>query len=266
MWRSIYVPEKGKLWASNDYSQQEPRMLVHYAELCKLQRAKEAADKYRTDPNADNHQMMAEMAGIERKPAKALFLGKCYGMGGAKLCDKLELDTRWGVFFYGQYGKKPMYFEEAEHAWEAARVEGGKAFKVAGEEGQKIIDKFDDELPFVHMLAKECEGRAKKMGFIRTIGGRHCHFPRDNTGQFDWTYKALNRLIQGSSADQTKRALVEVEKAGHFLQLQVHDELCLSVENTEEAEQVAEIMRSCMPINVPSKVDVEIGKSWGDSM
>lgn len=266
MWRSIYVPEEGKLWASNDYSQQEPRMLVHYAELCGFPRAEDAADKYRNDPNTDNHQMMADMAGIPRKPAKSLFLGKCYGMGGAKLCRKLELPTRWGVFFYGQRGKKAQYFINAEDAWECARKEQGRAFEVAGEEGQSIIDTFDSKLPFVHMLAKKCENTAKKEGKIFTIGKRHCHFPTDATGQYDWTYRALNRLIQGSAADQTKHALVQVERAGHFLQLQVHDELCLSVENKEEAEEVAEIMRNCLPINVPSKVDVEIGKSWGDSM
>lgn len=265
MWRGIYRPEAGMQWASCDYSQQEPRMLIHYAELCKLPKAAQAADQYRSDPETDNHQLMAEMAGIERKPAKELFLGKCYGMGGAKLCTKLGLPTRWGVFFYGQK-KQAQYFENPEAAWELARNEGGKAFEVAGVEGQQIIDKFDKELPFVGKLAKDCQDRARKKGVIVTVGNRHCHFPIDNNGQYDWTHKALNRLIQGSSADQTKRALVEVDKAGHYLQLQVHDELCLSVKDPDEAEAVAEIMRTCVPLNVPSKVDVEIGASWGESM
>lgn len=266
MWRSIYIPEEGRLWASNDYSQQEPRMLIHYAELCGFPKAAKAAEQYRTDPSTDNHQLMADMSGVDRKPAKLLFLGKCYGMGGAKLCRKLDLPTRWGVFFYGQRGKQAQYFEKAEDAWACAREDSGKAFEVAGREGQQIIDRFDSELPFVHMLAKKCAKQASKTGVIKTIGGRHCHFPMDANGNYDWTHKALNRLIQGSSADQTKRAIVEVDKAGHFLQLQIHDELCLSVTDKEEANKVAEIMCGCLPINVPSKVDVEVGTSWGDSM
>lgn len=262
MWRDVYRPEDGMQWLSADYSQQEPRMTVHFAELCKLPKAYEAAQKYRDDPTADNHQMMAEMAGIDRKPAKELFLGKCYGMGGAKLCMKLGLPTRW-VVYPEQRGAPAVFFKEAHEAFEYSRKIGGRCFETAGEEGQQIIDKFDNELPFVNKLAKKCKTKADKTGVIITILGRHCHFPVDQQGQYDWTHKALNRLIQGSSADQTKKALVEVDKAGHFLQLQVHDELCLSVKDRDEAEAVTKIMKECVPLQVPSRVDIEMGPSWG---
>lgn len=242
MWRSIYLPEHGKLWAANDYSQQEPRMLVHFAELLKLPRAAEAAEKYRTDPNTDNHQMMADMAGIARKPAKELFLGKCYGMGGPKLCGKLNLPTK------------------------VITNRHGKNIVVAGDEGQKIINRFDEQLPFVNLLAKSCEAVAAQRGYIKTLLGRHCHFPKDDNGNYDWCHKALNRLIQGSSADQTKKAMVEADAAGFDIIIQVHDEIAFSVENKEEGEAAAEIMRTCVPLNIPSKVDVEIGPSWGESM
>lgn len=242
MWRSIYLPEAGQLWAANDYSQQEPRMLVHFAEIVGLPRAKEAAEKYRTDPNTDNHQMMAEMAGIPRKPAKELFLGKCYGMGGPKLCGKLGLPTKTIV------------------------NRQGKHIVVAGDEGQKIIDRFDEQLPFVRMLAEKCEKTAAQRGYIKTVLGRHCHFPKDENGNYDWCHKALNRLIQGSSADQTKKAMVEADAAGFDIIIQVHDEIAFSVNNKQEGEAAADIMRNCVSLNIPSKVDVEIGPSWGESM
>jgi DNA polymerase I-like protein with 3'-5' exonuclease and polymerase domains len=242
MWRGIYVPDGvGNLWAALDYSQQEPRQLIHYAELCQLPRASEAAQRYRDDPNTDNHQMMADLAGIARKPAKELFLGKCYGMGGAKLCHKLGLPTKH------------------------ITTRAGKIVEVAGDEGQAIIDRFDSQLPFVNQLAKMCEASAQRKGYTQTVGGRKCHFPKDVNGNYDWTHKALNRLIQGSSADQTKTAMVAVDAAGYEIQLQVHDELDLTVSSKKEAEDIAEIMMNCLPLRVPSKVDVEVGASWGEA-
>lgn len=264
MWRSIYLPEEGTEWGALDYSQQEPRMLVHFAELCKLSGAFDAAEQYRVDPSTDNHQMMAEMAGVKRKQAKELFLGKCYGMGGAKLCDKLGLPTRWAVF-YRRSGHQAAYFDTHAQASAHASNTGGKAWRVAGKEGQAIITQFDEKLPFVKGLAKRCEKKAKATGFIRTLSGRRCRFPVAANGVYDWCHKALNRLIQGSSADQTKRALVEGDAAGHFIQLQIHDEIAGSFESRKQAELMAGIMSECYDLNVPFKVDIEMGPSWGEA-
>ena len=82
-----------------------------------------------------------------------------------------------------------------------------------------------------------------------------------------YTYKALNRLIQGSAADQTKVAIVECYKRlGKIPMLQVHDELCFSVKTREEAEELKEIMETCVTLEVPSKVDLEMGPSWGEAV
>lgn len=240
LWRSIYVADEGGQWATNDFSQQEPRWTVHYAVLCGLPKAEAAAERYRRDPKTDNHQMMADMAGIKRKAAKEIFLGLCYGMGGAKLCRKLGLPTEWVV------------------NKQRRRVE------VAGPEGKALLDRFDREVPFVRKLAKRCEAEAAKRGYIRTVSGRRCRFPQNPDGSYDWTHKALNRLIQGASADQAKMSMIAVEEAGHAIQLQVHDEIDLTVRNRAHAEEVAEIMRECVKLQVPNKVDVEIGKSWGE--
>lgn len=262
MWRGIYLPEEGKLWAAKDYSQQEPRMTVHFAELCELPGAKEAGDKYRTDPDADNHQMMADMANIQRKAAKEIFLGLCYGMGGAKLCRKLGLPTAWAVSHKDVRGLLALDSDRGQ--W--ALANGGKKLEIAGVEGQTLLNKFDAKVPFVRKLAKRCAETASRRGYLMTLSGRRCRFPKAQDGRYDWCHKALNRLIQGSSADQTKTAMVELDAAGHYLQLQVHDEMDSSVEDKDEAESMAEIMRNCTPLTVPSKVDVELGPSWGESM
>lgn len=270
MWRSIYLPEPGTLWAAKDYSQQEPRMTTHFAEVCGLPMAKEAGDAYRNDPNCDNHQMMADMAGIHRKQAKEIYLGITYGMGGPKMCSKLGLPTRWAVSYGPPYARTLEHFSTYSEATDRQHelvMEGeqARAYEVAGEEGQRLLDAVDQRVPFLKKLAKLAEKRAKDNGYIITLGGRRCRFPQAPDGSYEWTHKALNRLIQGSSADQTKKAVVEVDAAGYFIQLQVHDEIDGSYETVAQAEQAAEIMRTCMPIRVPSKVDVEVGPSWGEA-
>lgn len=262
MWRGIYLPDEGAEWAALDYSQQEPRMTVHFAELCELPGAKEAGERYRTDPDADNHQMMADMAKIQRKAAKEIFLGLCYGMGGAKLCRKLGLPIAWAVSHRSVRGLVALDTERGQ----LLLAQGGKKLEIAGPEGQALLDTFDSKVPFVRQLAKRCQKVAGERGYLMTLSGRRCRFPKTPEGKYDWTHKALNRLIQGSSADQTKTAMVELDAAGHYLQLQVHDEMDGSVRSPEEAEAMAEIMRTCVPLTVPSKVDVELGPSWGESM
>jgi DNA polymerase I-like protein with 3'-5' exonuclease and polymerase domains len=78
-----------------------------------------------------------------------------------------------------------------------------------------------------------------------------------------FTYKALNRLIQGSAADQTKKAMLDCYEAGLTPMLTVHDELCFNVEGQEQATQIKEIMETGVPLKVPSKIDVDIQDDWG---
>ena len=240
LWRQIYIPDEGAEWACLDYSQQEPRWLTHYAELCGLPKAKEAAERYRNDPATDNHQMMADLCGIPRKPAKEIYLGVCYGMGGGKMARKLGLPTIRKIHSKSQF-----------------------EYEAAGPECQALIDAFDEGAPYVKELAKKVEASAAAKGYIITAGGRRCRFPQISRGKWDWCHKGLNRLIQGSSGDQTKKAMVDADEAGVRIQLQVHDELDFSIWDRSEAETCAEIMRNALPCNVPAKVDIEIGPNWG---
>lgn len=256
IWRSIYVPDHGKkLWCAADYSQQEPRMLVHFAELIGLDGARDAAEQYRKNPDTDNHAMMTtmihpHMVGMDpkdpefvlaRKHAKNIFLGLCYGMGSGKLARSCGLE-----------------------ALEKRRGDGS-TYWVAGPEGQALLDLFDIRVPFVRKMAKAAEKQARKNGYIRTLLGRRCRFPTGPSGEIDWAHKGLNRLIQGSAADQTKKAMVDLDEAGFEVQLQVHDEVCQGVDSVEEAREIARIMATCVELRVPSKVDIELGPSWGEA-
>ena len=250
MVRSLFLPEEGEQWASNDFSSQEPRLLVHYANLLSLPGADNLVSAYHADPTTDFHQMVADMAGIKRKPAKTIGLGLMYGMGKGKLAASLDLSV---------------------------------------EEASELIERFHKNVPFlkgtVNAVMKRIEHPASG-GAIRTLLGRKCRFPLWEP--MEWgvnkalpreqaviaygqrikragTYKGLNRLIQGSAADQTKAAMVALAKAGMQPILQVHDELALSVKSREEAVEGARIMAEAVRLEVPSRCDVEIGPSWGEA-
>lgn len=292
MWRSIYMPDEGGLWASLDYSQQEPRQAVHFAVEAgprligeaAHRAALEAARRYREDPKTDFHDMMTRMVHGEdvleregekqfkqlRKYCKNIYLGLSYGMGGAKLCRDLGLPTAWRLQWTEGRVRRFKDFETYEEA--AAKAQAGRqaGFKVrmweaAGADGQALMDKFDREVPFIRKMAQSCTERVEKVGFIKTLSGRRCRFPLLADGSYDWTHKAFNRLIQGSSADQTKMAVVALEAAGFPLQLQVHDEVDFTVASRAVAEEAAQIMINVVPMHVPSRVDVEVGPSWGEA-
>ena len=245
MIRSLFVPEEKHTWGCFDYSQQEPRILVHFASLMKLEGTGTIVDAYK-DGSADFHQMIADMAGIDRKQAKTINLGIMYGMGKNKLMAELGL------------------------------------MKDAAE---KLLKTYHQRAPFVKMLSEAVGRRADDSGKIRTIGGRLCHFDLWEPHGFGikkplkhadalrehgpgikraFTYKALNKLIQGSAADMTKQSMLALYNEGVIPHVQIHDELDISVSSPAHAEKIIRIMEEAVQLQVPNKVDYEKGSNWGN--
>jgi DNA polymerase I-like protein with 3'-5' exonuclease and polymerase domains len=243
--RSLFIPEEKHTWCCFDYSQQEPRILVHFASLMKLEGTGAIVDAYKKG-SADFHQMIADMAGIDRKQAKTINLGIMYGMGKNKLMAELGL------------------------------------MKDAAE---KLLKTYHQRAPFVKMLSEAVARRADDSGKIRTIGGRLCHFDLWEPHGFGikkplkhadalrehgpgikraFTYKALNKLIQGSAADMTKQSMLALYQEGVIPHVQIHDELDISVSSIEEAQKIIDIMEQAVELQVPNKVDFEKGANWGD--
>lgn len=264
IWRACFVADERAFLTAPDFSQQEPRMAVHFAERAGCSLADVTGNRYRSESDVDFHDTMTEIVfklkkdvdpkefAFRRRQAKDIFLGLLYSMGGAKLCDGLGLPT-----------------EEVVHQ------RTGKMIRVAGPEGQALLAQFNEMVPWAKELSCLCEDVAATRGYVMTLLGRRCRFPKSGTTrtyrrpngkwaetEYDWTHKALNRLIQGSSGDQTKAAMIAVEEAGFSIQIQAHDEIVLSVKSREEAERVKEIMETCVTLTVPSKVDLKFGSNW----
>ena len=240
--RSLFIPEEGHRWGCFDYNQQEPRLVVHYASLQNLMGIDEVLDSYQKG-EADFHSIVSEMAGIPRSQAKTINLGLFYGMGKNKL--QAELGTN-------------------------------------KQDAEDLFAKYHSRVPFVKQLMNAVMQRAQDSGRIRTLLGRLCRFHLWEPNQFGihkplpheaalaehgpgikraYTYKALNKLIQGSAADMTKKAMIDLYKEGITPHIQVHDELDISV--SDNADKIKEIMEHTVELEVPNKVDYEHGNNWG---
>ena len=228
MIRSLFLPEEGCHWGCFDYSQQEPRLVVHYAALHKFPTVYDVIEEYENESSTDFHRTVADMAKIPRSQAKVINLGLFYGMGKAKLQAELG---------------------------------------VSKDKAAELFDQYHAKVPFVKQLMNAASNRAQERGQIRTLLGRLCRFHLWEPNSFGmhkamlhedalrehgpgirraYTYKALNKLIQGSAADMTKKAMLNLYKEGILAHIQIHDELDLSVESDTQAKKIIEIME--MPL------------------
>jgi DNA polymerase I-like protein with 3'-5' exonuclease and polymerase domains/RecA-family ATPase len=257
--RGCCLPEDDEQWVDCDISQQEFRVLVDYGVQYDLPGAHEAAEVYCNNPNADIHVTVAEMIERDRKTAKGANFGKVYGMGKKTFAEKIG---------------KPV------------------------EEAQAIMAKYDAKLPFVKALSEICQKLAERSGYISLIDGARRHFKLYEAAWIPWTtkngpcpleearlraadpthpwhgqqlrraggYKALNALVQGTSARCTKIWLCDVYyKLGIIPMLQMHDALCCSVKSYEQAEAVARLGCDAVKLTVPVRVDMKFGESWADA-
>jgi DNA polymerase I-like protein with 3'-5' exonuclease and polymerase domains len=263
--RSLFIPEKNHKWGCFDYSQQEPRLVVHFAATTEStmfdDSVENIVEKFKKD-SVDFHQTVADMANISRSQAKTINLGLFYGMGKAKLQAELGLNTKM--------------------------------------EAENLFNQYHENVPFVKELMTHTSNYAQKEGCIATLLGRRCRFDKWEINQWNdgkfvapmskveaeaafkekypdakpqvlekgirraMTYKALNKLIQGSAADMTKKAMVDLYNEGIVPHIQIHDELDISVESETQAKKIIEIMENAVTLAVPNKVDYESGDTWGD--
>lgn len=235
--RSYLVAPPGMVLFSRDYSQQEFRMLAHYEDG-------PLAQAYRDDPNTDLHTfvqgMVHDVTGLDlgRKPTKTINFGKVYGMGPPALAKKL---------------------------------------KIAVDTAYDMTAAYDKALPSVKSLMREVMDVGKRGEFVTTIGGRRYYSPPAVESEFGGVrtaeYKLLNYIMQGGSADQTKKAMVDwwkgrlyAQKDTRFL-MTVHDQLvgCAPYDQAvEESEALDAYMVKAFQLDVPTKTDPTYGYNFGE--
>jgi len=271
--RSLFIPDEGENWYRFDWSQIEYRLLVHYAadqakrsikqygEAFLYESALRAMEAYIKDPTTCYHSWVAELVGLDRDPAKTINFGLAYGMGAYKLSLSLGITL---------------------------------------DEAYKILDKYHGSMTFIKPLTELTARIAENRGYVKTILNRRRRFNlwepaqrsygkdkpvgyplakaqevyRDVPLKRAYGYKALNAILQGSSADLMKTAMVEIHKSGICdvigpPSLTVHDELDGSAPRTKEAHEalceMRYIMENCIPLHVPIIATAEIGPNWGDA-
>ena len=275
--RSLFLPEKGMKWGCFDYSQQEPRLVAHYGIKAELPSAYIIADEYNNNPGTDFHKIVSNMAEIPRSQAKVINLGLFYGMGKAKLQAELGVTEQKAKELFKQYHTKvPFVKQLTNRIMNIAQnkgmirtllrrrcrfpkyepiLRGSDWGHYVSPEDHERIQELQDMGP--HM--KDNEGNLIK----DKNGDPKKNYWYNNPIRRAFTYKALNRLIQGSAADMTKKAMIDLHKEGIIAHIQIHDELDFSVMNDLEAAKIKDIMESAVDLEVPNKVDYESGPNWG---
>ena len=272
--RELFIPEDGCKWGSFDYSQQEPRIVVHYAIKLGLPGTESLKDEFDRD-DADFHQIVADMANISRKQAKTINLGLFYGMGRIKLQRELGLDQRQAKELFNEYHSRVPFVRQLSQELITFAKENKLLFtlhdrfcrfdrwETTNKEWNPETNRFNE----VPLYTKEQAMEAFKAEMLdkykeNKIDANYMdYFERYYTPAF--TYKALNRLIQGSAADMTKKAMVDLHQKGIVPHIQIHDELCISINGGYMANIIQNVMEQAIPLEVKNKVDYESGPNWG---
>lgn len=257
--RGLFLPDEGEIFNRLDYSQIEYRLLAHFAVG---PGAEEARRKYNDDPKTNFHKFCATMMGMDPESKSVLKKAK-----GTNFC----------------------------------KVYGGGVPKIALvigcslAEAEEFTNIYDRELPFVKSTLEAAMKWAQKQGYVTTVLGRRQRFPLWEPAGYGgnqpplrhemaiqcyghriqryMTYAALNRKNQGSSADITKKAMVDCWEAGLQRVLgaplvTVHDELDLSVPDTQGGEEAVQeykrLMEETVKLKVPVLVERESGPNWGE--
>jgi DNA polymerase-1 len=242
--RTAFIAPKGSKLISADYSQIELRVLAHVADIPQLRKA--------FAEGLDIHAMTAsEMFGVPvkgmdpliRRQAKAINFGIIYGISAFGLANQLTISR---------------------------------------EEAGNYIKTYFQRFPGIKDYMDQMRKTAREKGYVETIFGRRCHFPRitsPNASERSFMERAaINAPIQGAAADIIRRAMIRMPAAlakaglGARMLLQVHDELIFESVD-QEVEAVKKVVKDVMEkapepavkLAVPLAVDARAAGNWEEA-
>lgn len=241
MIRSLFVPPKGKLWISNDWEQFEFRLFAHFVGDPDL------TATYLADPTTDFHQVLSDTTGVPRGRAKRINLGLVFGMGEGKLAQEVGLPYE-------------IVQMELRDGTKMDRLE-------AGPEAKALFADYHAKFPRAKAFLDEKAVEARARMMVRSIMGRHLHFPRGTNIR-----KAGGLIFQSSAADIMKEKIItlnnEYRKSDVDFVLVVHDEFCLCTpDDLAEAtkKRVKEITEDVPLCSIPILANPGIGPDWWEA-
>lgn len=258
--RPVFLPDPGQLWVYGDLEQHEFRIFAHYT------RDESILNIYRNNPDADFHQLVADLTGLPRSAkaageanAKQVNLGLVFSMGAGLLAQQMGLP----------------YYEETVKFGNRERV-----LLKAGPETLEVLNRYHRAIPGVKKVISDASSIARARGYVKTLFGRRLRFPNK-----DYAYKAAGLVYQGTSADLNKYNVINIcetlEGTNSRFLLNIHDEYSISmcprdlknglaqhlkdvVQNRPPFRWMGEVGWSEDPIalRVPIRVDFKKGASW----
>jgi len=237
--RKAIIAPPGAYLLSADYSQIDLRALAHLSQDSALITAF-AQDE-------DIHSMTAS---------------KIFGIPASEVTPEMRRNAKT-VNFGVVYGMSDYGLEQATN--------------LSREEASQFIVLYFEKYPGVKEYLEATKAQARKLGYVQTVLGRRRFLPEINS--FNRMVReaaermAINAPVQGSSADIIKIAMInlhrEMEKRNlkSKMLLQIHDELLFEVPEEEVEEMkslVTELMPRAVELCVPVKIDIKLGRNWGE--
>jgi DNA polymerase-1 len=242
--RRAFIASEGHKLISADYSQIELRLLAHIANIPQLKAAFEEGQDIHAKTASEMFGVPIEgMPSEVRRRAKAINFGIIYGISAFGLANQLGIPR---------------------------------------EEASAYIKKYFERFPGIRAYMDETKTFARENGFVRTVFGRKCHYPRisaSNPSERAFNERAsINAPIQGSAADIIRRAMIRMDAAletarlSAQMLLQVHDELVFEVPDSEVDETIAvvrqvmaEAPHPAVDLSVPLQVDANAAQNWDEA-
>jgi DNA polymerase I-like protein with 3'-5' exonuclease and polymerase domains len=252
------------VWGANDYSQQEYRLTAHFAAVTRVRGGAHACQQFIDDPDLDFHQMVSNLTGLTRAKAKIQNFALLYGQGLKATAAKLGVtedeakEVRETVEKSAPFGSALDEFARrlAQRRGYLILLDGARVRFLEWEAGWLPREEWERARQ-EHWPMEPC---SREEANQRKANPKH---PWHNASlRRAGVRKALNRLIQGSAARQTKLAIRECARHGLIPILQMHDELDHDEDDTAKIDRVAQIMRDIVPLRLPMKVDTGYGHNW----
>jgi DNA polymerase-1 len=223
-----------------------------------------AAQQFIDDPELDFHQMVSNLTGLPRSKAKIQNFALLYGQGLKATAEKLGITEQEAKDMRDQVAKSAPFGPALDEF--AKRLAQSRGYLILLDGARVRFEEWEagwmpkEEWERARAERWSMEPCSREEANIRKANPKH---PWHNvTLRRADVRKALNKLIQGSAARQTKLAMRECAREKLYPILQMHDELDHDEDSTAKIDRVTEIMRTIVQLRLPMKVDAGYGKTW----